>query len=67
MDNKKVLRVLRGFMELNEEEKNEFIKELNKSRQQIGYDRLLLERIEKSFSHNLGPTSDSNCVCCGKG
>lgn len=67
MDNKKILSVLKGYLQLNEEEKKELIKEINKSRQELHYDTLLLERIQKAFSHNLGPTNSINCPCCGKG
>ncbi|WP_052600198.1 hypothetical protein [Aureispira sp. CCB-QB1] len=67
MNNKRVLCVLKGYLELNDEEKEEFIKEINKTRRELHYDTLLLERIQKAFSHNLGPTNDTNCLCCGKG
>jgi hypothetical protein len=66
MDEKKVMRVLHGFIELNDQEKTRFVTEINKY-YKGGYEKtLLIERLE-TFSQNLGPTSDASCVCCGRG
>lgn len=67
MDEKKVLRVLHGYLELNAEEKMLFIEEVKKSMNNRNYDKMILERINKTFSYNLGPTNSTNCPCCGKG
>ena len=67
-NNKKILRVLKGFMELNPTEKSELIRELNRFYNSPPYEK---ERIgktlnEKLFSYDLGPTNDNFCPCCGK-
>jgi len=57
-------KVLNGFIELSDEEKQEFINELQKwSNLDFSERRRYNESIQKSV--DLGPLS-SSCPCCGK-
>lgn len=66
-DNKNVLKVLKGFIELNEFEKQILIRELNEfvGKSEFGKAQTRNEIIVK-MSASLGPTNDRNCPCCGK-
>lgn len=66
-DNKKVLKVLNGFSELSETERQIFIKEINDYVQQSNIRQTETNReIKVKLQSNLGPTNDRNCPCCGK-
>lgn len=66
-DNKKVLKVLNGFTELNETEKQVFINEINNYLNLAGLKKIETNNdIKVKLQSNLGPTNDRNCPCCGK-
>ena len=66
-DNKKILKVLKGFTELNTNERAVLITELNDfiNKSELGKENSKRELRTKLFSA-LGPTNDNNCPCCGK-
>lgn len=66
-ENRNVLKVLKGFTELSDSEKREFINELNTyvQKTELGKTQTRNEIIIK-MSASLGPTNDRNCPCCGK-
>lgn len=71
-NNKNVLRVLNGFLELSNSEKMELrneIEDLVRSGVLLSENTNSLKKREISvkMSANLGPTSNNNCKCCGKG
>lgn len=63
----KVKIVVKGFIELSDTEKKDFIDEIKKY---IGKNIHEQIKLRKSFSGDvkriLGPTSMDNCPCCGK-
>ena len=66
-DNKKVLKVLNGFIELNETEKQVFINEINYYLNLVSFKKIEAKNdIKVKLQSNLGPTNDRNCPCCGK-
>ena len=66
-DNKKVLKVLNGFIELNETEKQVFINEINNYLNLVSFKKIEAKNyIKVKLQSNLGPTNDRNCPCCGK-
>ena len=66
-DNKKVLKVLNGFIELNETEKQVFINEINNYLNLVSFKKIDAKNdIKVKLQSNLGPTNDRNCPCCGK-
>lgn len=65
--NEKTRKVIKGFTELNEDEKKEFIAKVN---EYINGNTMVKENVRKSVneSHtaiNLGPVSNA-CPCCGR-
>ena len=71
-NNKNVLRVLNGYLELSSTEKMELRKEIDDlviSGVLINDSTNTLKKREISvkMSANLGPTNNNNCKCCGKG
>ncbi len=66
-ENRKILKVLKGFTELNDLEKQIFIRELSEfaNKSEFGKSQTRNEIIVK-MSASLGPTNDRNCPCCGK-
>ncbi|MEZ7506040.1 hypothetical protein [Flavobacterium sp. Arc2] len=71
-NNKNVLRVLNGYLELSSAEKMELRKEIDDlviSGVLINDSTNTLKKREISvkMSANLGPTNNNNCKCCGKG
>lgn len=71
-NNKNVLRVLNGYLELSSSEKMELRKEIDDlviSGVLINDSTNTLKKREISvkMSANLGPTNNNNCKCCGKG
>lgn len=67
-ENKKVLKVLQGFLELSDTEKQILINEVSSymGKSMFGRDDLKRE-LRVKLSSNLGPTNDNSCPCCGKG
>lgn len=66
-NNKNVLRVLNGFLELTPAERLELIQELNSgitTNPTIALQKKNEVRIK--LQANLGPTNDNVCKCCGK-
>lgn len=59
--------VLKGFLDLSESEKEDFLNELkkylNKDRIEKG---LMNEQLGDEVRRILGPTSSDNCPCCGR-
>jgi hypothetical protein len=71
-DNKNVLQVLNGFLELSPAEKLEFKREIESAILEgvltSDLDNLMKKRqIVVKMSSDLGPTNNNNCKCCGKG
>lgn len=67
-NNKKVLKVLKGFSELTIAEREEFINEANEFINGNFEDKEKIKRLyETKLFSSLGPTNDNNCPCCGKG
>ena len=66
-ENRNVLKVLKGFTELSDSEKREFINELNMfvQKTELGKTQTRNEIIIK-MQASLGPTNDRSCPCCGK-
>lgn len=60
----KVLKVLRGYINLTASEKVELITELNKYIESSAYGKQIIEEnVQKSFS--VGP-KNTICNCCGR-
>ena len=71
-ENKNVLRVLNGFLELSQTEKLELRREIefaiNDGVLLSDSNSLIKKReISMKISAYLGPTNSNNCKCCGKG
>ena len=71
-DNKNVLRVLHGYLELSSQEKQILSREIEKQiREGVVYSDYMngaaKNRVKVILSANLGPMSNNNCKCCGKG
>mgnify|MGYP001627906639 CR=1 FL=1 len=66
-ENKRVLKVLQGFIELSSSEREVLVRELNEfiNKSTSGKEEIKREVRRKAFSA-LGPTSDKSCPCCGK-
>lgn len=66
-ENRNVLKVLKGFTELSESEKQILIRELSEfvGKSELGKTQTRNE-IKVKMSASLGPTNDRNCPCCGK-
>lgn len=66
-ENRNVLKVLKGFTELNDSEKQILIRELNEfvNKSDFGKTQTRNEIMIK-MSASLGPTNDRSCPCCGK-
>lgn len=66
-DNKKILKVLQGFTELSDNEKQILINEVTSfmGKGILGKDDSKRE-LRTKLSSNLGPTNDNSCPCCGK-
>lgn len=62
--NEKVAKVLKGFINLSESEKNDFINDLNKYQRSDYYDRGVQKRLVEERA-SVGP-KDSVCTCCGR-
>lgn len=70
-NNKNVLRVLNGFLELSTEEKLILKKELDQTIIDGVLTNSAVNTLKKStvqimMKSHLGPTFDNNCKCCGK-
>lgn len=64
--NRNTQLVYRGFLQLNEEEKRQFIEEINKFFQKDHQGRQFeISEISKNERIVLGPLS-TGCPCCGK-
>jgi hypothetical protein len=63
---RRVAQVLKGFTELNQTEKDEFVRNINDL---LSVDpaksRSIKEDVTRSNSITLGP-APSSCVCCGR-
>lgn len=71
-DNKNVLRVFNGFLELSPNEKLELKREIESAIVAgvltSDLDNMIQKRtVAVKMSANLGPTNNNNCKCCGKG
>ena len=71
-NNKNVLRVLNGFLELSTTEKMELKREIESAIIDgvltSDYSNMTKKtEIRVKMSANLGPTNNNNCKCCGKG
>lgn len=71
-DNKNVLRVLNGFLELSTFEKMEFSKEIESAISSgviisVSSNETIKRRVSVKMAANLGPTNNNNCKCCGRG
>jgi hypothetical protein len=71
--NKKTKLALRGFLALNSNEQNDFIRNLNNYRemspaQKRAFENDLDQEERQDFSERvgLGPLSSEPCPCCGK-
>lgn len=66
-NNKRILRVLKGFTELTPSERTELVNELNEfiNKSVSGKEESKRQIRMKLFSA-LGPTNDNSCPCCGK-
>lgn len=62
-DNKNVLRVLNGFVNLSETERASFIQEINAYNK--SYDKSNIGK-EIRTKLEVGPTITNYCKCCGK-
>lgn len=64
---KKVAHVLKGFLELDREQRAQFVEEVNKIINGTLTPELLKESIRKSMSTtvNFGPPP-TGCPCCGR-
>lgn len=70
-NNKDVLRVLNGFLELSTAEKIELKREIDNLiisgvLTDISTNLSKKREISVKMSANLGPTNNNNCKCCGK-
>jgi hypothetical protein len=71
-NNKNVLNVLNGFLELTTSEKIELQKEIETAIidgvLSSDYTNMTKKtEIRVKMSSDLGPTNNNNCKCCGKG
>lgn len=71
-DNRNVLRVLNGFLELSVSEKMELKREIDSAIVAgvltSDLNNIMQKRtVAVKMSANLGPTNSNNCKCCGKG
>lgn len=71
-DNKNVLRVLNGFLELSTSEKLELKREIDSAivagvLLNDNTNAMKKREISVKMSANLGPTNSNNCKCCGRG
>lgn len=58
----KIKKVLRGFFNLSDSEKEEFLSIITNTKTRTYYEkRALDEEIRR-----LGPTNETTCPCCGK-
>lgn len=66
-ENKRILKVLRGFIELSPSEREVLVREMDEfvDKSTTDKDDTKREVRTKLFSA-LGPTSDKSCPCCGK-
>lgn len=63
----KVKIVLKGFSELTETEKQEFIEEVRKYINKNYIEKgIMNENLGDDVRRILGPTSSNHCPCCGK-
>jgi hypothetical protein len=64
---RKTALVLKGFVELNTAQRDEFVDEINKYISDTSQRRKIEESLQKSISNtiNFGP-APSSCPCCGK-
>lgn len=63
--NEKVAKVLRGFINLTDSDKIDFINDLNKYQRGDSYDKNVTKRLVEERSSSVGP-KDSVCTCCGR-
>ncbi|MDF2532199.1 MAG: hypothetical protein K0Q65_1780 [Clostridia bacterium] len=62
----KVKVVIKGFINLTQEERQEFIAEVNKFINGTSMEKTAFQKsLNESYSIDLGPTS-GGCPCCGK-
>lgn len=61
--NEKVKKVFKGFLELNDNEKDELKKAIRDYDSKGSYEQ---RTFSESFAKSLGPTSSNPCPCCGK-
>lgn len=67
MASEKVSIVLRGFINLSIDEKNEFLAEVgNYIKAEESKKKTLKEGVDKKACYSLGPLKQSGCPCCGK-
>jgi hypothetical protein len=71
-ENKNVLRVLNGFLELSTSEKMELKGEIESAIIEGVLNSEHTNMVKKTqikvrMSANIGPTNSGNCKCCGKG
>lgn len=64
-DNKKVLKVLNGFIKLTDYEKEILIRELNEFTSSSYLEKGNIER-RLQAKMNVGPLDSDICRCCGK-
>ena len=62
---KRVAKVLNGFVALQESQRDEFIEELNKFLSGKVKEEVLRKSIQESTTINFGPVP-SGCPCCGR-
>lgn len=67
--NEKTRKVVKGFMELNDEERKEFISKINEYMRGTTTEKETIRKSVVVESHaasiNLGPASNA-CPCCGR-
>jgi hypothetical protein len=67
MASEKVSVVMRGFLNLSINERNEFIEEINNYiKAEENKKKTLKEGFDKKACLSLGPLKQSGCPCCGK-
>ncbi len=64
--NNNILKVLNGYTNLTEDEKREFVRELNTYIESDAYQKRNIKTLLET-RQNLGPTSNDHCTCCGRG
>lgn len=64
--NDKIRIVLAGYLNLDENEKINFLKEVIKEQEKKDTDVKLNEDYRESVKRILGPLSTVNCTCCGR-